>query len=131
MDIPDDRKAALENLPTVTKRTLIRSVPSGPTKDPGEYLFKLKHVIDAGKDYKVCVSASVTLTLEALAFVVISEVSASHALSTFHCLFGHVHTYLYNVSCTFLTTGYHTVISPCLLLLLAKPQSLHSSYYLP
>ena len=52
MDIPLERKTSLDDLPVSTKRTLLR-FPRGPTKDPGEYVMKLKHVIDAGKDYKV------------------------------------------------------------------------------
>ena len=78
MDIPHERKAALESLPVVTKRTLIR-FPLAPTKDPGEYLMKLKHVMDAGKDYKVLASDSVRQLQRALALVCV--VSASHALN--------------------------------------------------
>ena len=60
--IPHEYKESLENLPVDTKRKLLTMYdhgiaiegPGGPTKDPGEYLTKLKHVMDAGKDYKVC-----------------------------------------------------------------------------
>ena len=58
MDIPLERKTSLDDLPVSTKRTLLR-FPRGPTKDPGEYVMKLKHVIDAGKDYKVLASDSI------------------------------------------------------------------------
>ena len=54
IDIPHDRKQSLEGLSVSAKRQLmIIERPGGPTKDPGEYVMKLKHVIDAGKDYKV------------------------------------------------------------------------------
>lgn len=59
MDIPDDRKAALESLPPGTMRKMMQPAPFVQTKDPGEYLVKLKHVVDAGKDYKVLDSRSV------------------------------------------------------------------------
>lgn len=48
---------SLENLPVATKRKLIERLPE-PTKDPRDYLIKLKHVLDAGKDYKVLTSHS-------------------------------------------------------------------------
>jgi len=60
IDIPHDRKQSLEGLSVSAKRQLlIIERPGGPTKDPGEYVMKLKHVIDAGKDYKVLASDSI------------------------------------------------------------------------
>ena len=59
MDIPDDRKAALESLPVETKRMMMQPTqPRLQTKDPGEYLGKMKQVVDAGKDHKVLGSFS-------------------------------------------------------------------------